>query len=430
MTREPLTLSDCHRLDLYLNEYSPSSDSLTTISTTARRGNNRSSSSSSTMRVSEAFGLRQRVRIGNNHGQTPSSSANVRRAEALRNEATAALVGLFVYQSNRNNQQGQNRTNEQEQPSVENRSNPQIPRMGFDLNNQSNVLVAVENAVERSVEGLRIIDDDESHVAATERGEWDDVQAAFPRLPSVDGQEATSTSSATSTSISTGWAVNHDFLRNVRETARQYEQQEADRQRRLEEAKQIVKAQADREQHERRWRQREEAAKRVAQRQAELAEQMEVAQARAEIARWREEQWNKMMVLQERITMQDQNRKRLEAEQKRQESRAVLESEAALVEEEKKKADAENEAESERRREEKAAAKRKRARERKKTKKKEEQKLAAEQKKRTDMEAKKAASVKKCACCGDGILDCGFEKFGQTFCSPKCARSGAAPSLS
>mmetsp|Transcript_12909 Transcript_12909/g.18637 ORF Transcript_12909/g.18637 Transcript_12909/m.18637 type:complete len:280 (+) Transcript_12909:994-1833(+) len=72
----------------------------------------------------------------------------------------------------------------------------------------------------------------------------------------------------------------------------------------------------------------------------------------------------------------------------------------------------------------KAAAKRKKARQRKKEKKAaldaEKAKLAKDE----TIRKRKEASAMKCAACGDGMLDCGFEKFGVRFCSTKCARAG------
>jgi hypothetical protein len=43
------------------------------------------------------------------------------------------------------------------------------------------------------------------------------------------------------------------------------------------------------------------------------------------------------------------------------------------------------------------------------------------------IQKKKEESATKCGACGDGVLGCGFEKFGTKFCSTKCARSGPSP---
>jgi hypothetical protein len=72
-----------------------------------------------------------------------------------------------------------------------------------------------------------------------------------------------------------------------------------------------------------------------------------------------------------------------------------------------------------------SVAKRKRAKARKQAQKAEERSELEQKKKSEALAAKKAASAVLCAACRQGIIDCGFEKFGKSFCSPKCARTAA-----
>jgi flagellar biosynthesis GTPase FlhF len=77
----------------------------------------------------------------------------------------------------------------------------------------------------------------------------------------------------------------------------------------------------------------------------------------------------------------------------------------------------------EEKREAKAAAKRKRAKEKMKEAKAKERERSEQEQKMKEVEARKAYSAIKCSFCGSGILDCGFERFGQKFCSTKCSRA-------
>ena len=91
LTRQELTMDDCRRLDNYLELYCYESQQ-----------------QSRKVSVAEAFGLRNSIQIeqrgttnNNNNNNNNNEHQSRDRAQALRNAATAALAGLFVYGNNR-----------------------------------------------------------------------------------------------------------------------------------------------------------------------------------------------------------------------------------------------------------------------------------------------------------------------------------------
>ena len=72
----------------------------------------------------------------------------------------------------------------------------------------------------------------------------------------------------------------------------------------------------------------------------------------------------------------------------------------------------------------KRKAKRRMAKERAKERARLERLETEENERAMALRREKAESTKKCCACGEGILGCGFERFGMVFCSTVCARSG------
>ena len=132
LTRQPLTYSDCKRLDDYVKTYH-----------------------SQDVRMAcccEAFMLSQTVKVGKNNNSNGNDDA---RSRVLRREAAAALCHLFVYGRQRQGMPDHVAwtSSQQQQPS------------SFNLND--NRPTVDDNAMD----GLRIIDDDEERVAQAQQSE-------------------------------------------------------------------------------------------------------------------------------------------------------------------------------------------------------------------------------------------------------------------
>lgn len=413
LTREPLTREDCQRLDEYLEQYyyyhSPGESDerkKRMVATTTSRAR---------PCVAEAFALQQSVQVVLHDS---SSMNHQRRAQTLRNEATAALYGLFVYQSNRQQERRRRGTdNNNNQPLRQ-----PLPRFGFDLHNHEYLSIEQERKRrqdEGEREGLRIIDDDEEQVVATDQEAWEELQAAFPSLAT-----GATTSASTNPRGPVPSSVDGMFLQRVRETAARLERTEQERRHHLEVAKQTLADEAREQRNRVKQRQQQLSDQRAIQQQRIDQEKAEIQEARAEIEKWRESQWQAMIAMDESLQEQERHRK----QQQTQSIPPPIENDTtnnrSLQSSQKDDDDEEEEATKREMKAAKAAAKRKRARERKKAKKKEEQKAEEERQRQAEIAAKKESSSRKCACCGAGILDCGFEKFGETFCSTTCARNG------
>ena len=392
LTREDLTMADCRRLDDYLETYCYNNSQLKTLSTSRK------------ISVAEAFALRSAVHVDQAH-------QNVSRAQSLQSTATAALAGLFVYGNDRRRRQPHSR---QDEP---NALPPTLPRddqlildWGFDL-----ARTVDESSARFDEVGWTVIDDDEDQVVATQREAYQAAQNAFPRL---SGSDASEHNVSPRNSYSAGSALDEHFMERVRELSTQEEEAKARRQHKLELARQQLLREALERREERRRMQQQQQAEGTAQWEKQKQEQEEIDRARAEIEQWREQQWNKLRIISEAQQVRtktnppkDKNGMDVEKEEKTNIEPPV----GPTAEEtaEKKKAN--------------AAAKRKRAKERKKAQKEEERAEQEKQIQQKELEAQKAASALQCQACGHGILDSGFEKYGQRFCSPKCARTAQPP---
>ena len=426
LTREDLTWEDCRRLDDYLDEHNCWLTSSSAVGSEILTGN-----SQRILSVEESFRLHQSVRV-EQHDRSGEighlqRQQEQQRAEALRNTATAALAGLFVYGNDRRSQRSR-RWRQQQGDSSASMTESTVSRSdndilydheqhlewGFDLYRQ------VEDSAEYATEGWTVIDDDEAMVVATERQRYQAAQNAFPPL-----HDNSASTSATGTPHDV--QVDARFVRTVHDIAEKEELQASRDAHRREIARQQLLREAlqRREERKREWKQRLAEEKEKLKEQKRESKEMDAIQQ--EIEAWREEQWE---------ALRKQSERRLE-EVKRQ--RQQLEQQKILAKEEdlnlggndttlndtndnvtpeintEDKIAAQKKA--------KAAAKRKRAKERKKAQKAQEKEVEAQKKKEMELESRRAASGVKCAACGNGVLGCGFEKYNKKYCSPKCART-------
>jgi hypothetical protein len=391
LTRQELSAETCKRLDDHLNEHC--SNHLRGI------GGGRQIS------VAEAHALRSIVHVEERGGGGGGNYSNeTTRARVLRNTATAALAGLFVYGNDRRRQQQQ----QQQQQQQTNSNAAELPRedrlileWGFDLSK------TVEETAEYGGNGWTVIDDDEALVVASKREAYQAAQNAFPQL-SDSCAEGGGTTSARD--------VDAQLLGRVRQMAVHEEESQAQKERRLQLARQQLLQEALQRREERKRENTMQLKKVMEQSLEKRKEAEELEKTRTEIAAWRNEQWERLRAISESFQQKEKAREESVSVKKDPQQpktgRVSVQMEEQTTEEnteEQKKA--------------KAAAKRKRAKARKKAQKAEETAKLEAKKKEEEILAKKAASAVLCAACGQGVVDCGFEKFDQKFCSPKCART-------
>jgi len=155
LTREALKYEDCVQLDKYLDEYV---------------FDGRNYSHSERISVREAWSLRESIKVKVTSGDGHDDNQR-RREEMLRNEASVALRGLFVFGHERiRRQNGTTSSNETEDPQL-------LPRSvgGFNLyhnpdssfNHSWGGLGSTSNQ-----EGLLIIDDNEAAHEAADIAAW------------------------------------------------------------------------------------------------------------------------------------------------------------------------------------------------------------------------------------------------------------------
>lgn len=390
LTRQDITMEDCRRLDEYLDSYCQK----------YQRQYRKVS-------VAEAFALRSSVHIGQQGRE--NDRQNQERVQVLRNTATAALAGLFVYGNNRPSYHETDRQHTTTAGTQVSRDDQTILEWGFDLSR------TFDNTSENASEGWTVIDDDEALVLATQRDAYHSTQASFPNLDGV-----------TSTSDPPATPVTDDYIiEKVRSVGFTEDRKEALRAQRLELARQRLVAEALRRRKQRQEEKRQLRTENFEEWEKQKQKEEETQRARAEIDAWREEQWEKLR----RMSEAKEGEERRMAQLK---TRGGTAFDSCCIAEKEKEASKEKEGateeESAAQKTAKAAAKRKRAKARKKAQKAEERATMEQQKKKEALAAKKAVSKVQCAACSQGIVGSGFEKFGLKFCSTKCARS-AKPTL-
>ena len=387
LTREPLKYEDCVWLDEYLDEY-------------VFNGSNYSQSEKISVR--EAYLLRESIKI---KATSSGTEHERRREEALRNEASVALRGLFVFGHERSRRSNQ---------SDNDRNSQTLPRAtgGFNLYHNPDSSLTHSWGLESTSnqEGLLIIDDDEAAHEAADVAAWREVQDEFPFLGGIGP--------STTLPCDQSNDMPSQILATVRQTADLTIKEEKEKQEAAEKARQryfLEALQRKRQRIDARRRAKEDASKaHASNKEAEAVQKA----AREEIDRWLSQKWNEW----------ETNALEIETKKKASDSVASAANEqceadmsqisptpqkSELTEEEKAaKAAA------------KKKAKRQKAKERAKEKKKLE-KLEREKKERAmALQKEKENSSTKCAHCGGGVLGSGFDKYGKKFCSTKCARSG------
>lgn len=456
LTREGLTWDDCVRLDDYLEEYCYHNH---------HRSRSNHPSVGGRISVKEAYGLRSMVKVSGGGGgggvagsaggiNAAQEEANHRRAEALRSEAAAALRGLFVYGNNRTGSNGGGVTS----PSATfsdalvggagARSGEMVPSAGFALHRlREGASIGTYNCNDGSsgdqhhhrqgydangdvvlseVEGLRIIDDDAAVAFGSDEAAWREVQQAFP---TIDG--STDTADAANALRRDDIAEHPErsaLLQRAKEVAAQTNRKEAQKQRNEERGRQILIEDALKRRAEKLRLRQDRAAKEAAEREAKKADNEDVARARAEIERWREEQFDMLnrMAEETRLREMQERKKQTQLQDSNTSSPEVSSDQSNGEGDDKEAAKVAAEAAAAERASKKKAAKRKKERERQKAKKAAEKKEQERLAKMEEEKKRRAEAKLKCANCSIGMLDEGFEKMGHMFCSPKCARAGTS----
>ncbi|CAB9529792.1 expressed unknown protein [Seminavis robusta] len=417
LTRTKLSYDDCKRLDEYLDQYGHPTDGTGQQQQQHRFG------------VLEAFALRESVQVRSHNTSNGSHNpaleeSRQRRSDFLRSEATAALSGLFVYptQQRQRNQRLQQQSQQQTQLSTS-RSNNDDSRsttLGFDLNRSNPA--TTQDTEEDDGYGMVVIDDDDAVRVESEQREYQQLQDAFPRLStqSSDEQQHNTNNQQDPT--------NERVLAQIRQQAKEVEMQELVRRQALAYAKHQLELEA-RQRKQQRQHDKEQAriqASRWHQKQQE--EQAEMARARAEIEQWRNAQWERLQQRAQKEQDAQRERQIKQAATQKQQIDAQQQAAAHTRMQEEETKTKEEELEKEAKQKAAKAAKRKRAKDRKKAQKAQEQEEQSLREKEATLKAQKEASAAKCAHCAGGILGSGFDKFGHSFCSPKCARAGPVAS--
>ena len=397
LTRSPLKYEDCVLLDEYLDEY-------------VFNGHNYSHSERISVR--EAWSLRESIKVKVTRGEGYDENQR-RREEVLRNEASVALRGLFVFGHERKRNNINTTSNEVTDSQT-------LPRTagGFNLYHHpdSSLTHSWGLGSTSNQEGLLIIDDDEAAHEAADVDVWREVQEDFPILNS-NGENRTA-----ATSLPTGPCDQHDMptevLATVRHTADLTMKEEKEKEEMMESARQryfLEALERKRKRIEAKIKAKGDTANALLSKKKYEAEQNS---AKEEIDRWLNQKWN------EWETETDASKR------KAKESTISTADEACEFETAHESSPTPHNSElSEEEKAAKAAARKKAKRKKAKQRAKEKiQKEKVEQEKTElamALQKEKERSATKCDACGDGILGFGFDKFGKKYCSTKCARSGS-----
>ncbi len=403
LTREPLKYEDCVKLDEYLDEYV---------------FNGHKYSQAERLSVREAWLLRESIKVkvtssGDEYDENRENQR--RREEVLRNEASVALRGLFVFGHERSRRIRSNHSDDN--PVSQTTTLPSTSYAGgFNLhhNPDSSLSHSWGLGSSSNQEGLLIIDDDEAAHEAADFAAWREMQDEFPFLGET----------WTSTSLPSQCDQNNDMpspiLDTVRQTANLTIQEDNQKKEATEKARQryfLEALERKRRRIDARRKAKEDTAKVLAgNMEAEAVKQS----AREEIDRWLSRKWNEW----------ETNALEIETKQKKNECIASTAKESCKVETMSHESPASLQKQlTEEEKAAKAAAKKKAKRQKAKERAKEKkqlEKLEREKKERAvALQKKKESSDTKCAHCGGGVLGSGFDKFDKKYCSTKCARSGS-----
>jgi len=399
LTREPLKYEDCVLLDEYLDEY-------------VFNGHNYSQSQRISVR--EAWSLRESIKVKVTSSGDGYDENQRRREEVLRNEASVALRGLFVFGHERR-RRNQNDNNSYDPETLDSQTLPRTVG-GFNLyhNPDSSLAHSWGLGSTSNQEGLLIIDDDEAAHEAADVAAWREVQDEFPTL----GE--TRTTPTLPTSCDQNDDMPSQILATVRHTAELVIKEEKEKEEAAEKARQRYFLEAL-ERKRRRIDARRKAKGEIAKVLVDdkKAEAVKLS-ARDEIDRWLSQKWNEWETHSLEIkTKQKTNDCAVSTAdepydmESSQKCSPTLQKNELTEEEKAAKAAA------------KKKAKRQKAKERAKEKKQIE-KLEREKKERAmALRKEKESSSIKCAHCGEGVLGFGYDKFDKKYCSTKCARSGS-----
>lgn len=455
LTRAPLDYDDCARLDEYLREHAVRDSAR--LREHRHRDEHLSSSvlglggdlDRSIVSVREAFALRESIRVkadgrGRRTAEEGEERRRLLRAEALRNEAAAALRGLFVFGHYPGNSgrggavdddyDGGRRETSSTTIGRWSSSGPSRPSYdrapagggGFDLLRRPR---PNSDASSREGEGLRVIDDDEAAHEAADVAAWREIQGEFPYLVGGDGAPRQSRP------VGDGLddARQSHLLETVRRTANLTLIEERERKECLERRRRICFLEALERKRER-IDAREKARKDVADSMSREREaEQTLASARREIEEWRIRQWAEW----DRAVASSAREPIVRAADDDGESMSTAKSPTPgivvdpddrdgpeLASRNNRELSTGAEEERDVRAAAKRKAKRRKAKERAKERARSERLETEENERAMAIRREKAESTKKCCACGEGILGRGFERFGMVFCSPVCARSG------
>ena len=392
LTREPLHYDDCVRLDEYLNDHIyHQKDRLHQANLASVLGQRRQIIS-----VKEAWLLRNSIKVSIDGGGNVQTESQRRRAEALQNEATAALRGLFVFGHSYSN--GSN-CNDNDWQTVERMSSsgpmPRAPG-GYNLHHcmEPNLDHSWGMNSSSHQEGLHIIDDDQAAYEAADVAAWREVQESFPLLSGDRAEQKLPPRHCNDSDASS------HLLETVRRTANLTIKEEKEKAAELERNRQryfLLAMERKRKRIDERRKAKEKVAADVF---LEKEAQSTLQSAREEIERWRAQEWSKWeqdasmnkpeIIAKE--TPPGTNKTKVDIQQSASHNQELSAAEKAEKTAAKKK------------------AKRQKAKERVKEKKRLE-KLESEKRCRAQaLQKEKENSMKKCGACGEGVLGSGFEK--------------------
>ncbi len=402
LTREALKYEDCVLLDEYLDEYV---------------FNGRNYSHSERISVREAWSLRESIKVKVTSGDGYDDSQR-RREEVLRNEASVALRGLFVFGHERRRRRHNNNASSNETTT----DSQTLPRTagGFNLyhNPDSSLNHSWGLGSTSNQEGLLIIDDDEAAHEAADIAAWREVQEEFPILNQTAATLPTAPFGQNDQSD-----MPSQILATVRRTADLTMKEEKEKEELMERARQrhfLEALERKRQRIEARRKAKGDTANAlVSNKKAEAVKKS----AREEIDRWLNQKWNEWEMETAALEIETTQRTNF-AISTADETSCELEStqmssptpqqHSVLTEDEKAaKAAA------------KKKAKRQKAKERAREKKQIEKVEQQKKERAMALQKEKESSSTKCDACGEGILGCGFERFDKKYCSTKCARSGS-----
>ena len=396
LTRATLTYDDCVRLDTYLQEHVYSSGGGDNDHVSALVGFD----GQTIISVREAFALRDSIKVKVDRRGVVDIDQQQQRVQHLRNEAAIALRGLFIFGHDRSRR----RATDAEHILRNDQQQRRLPS-GFDLRSRPD-----SNLIEGGL--YRVIDDDDAALNSADYAEWNEVQEEFPCLSGENPRQASY--------ISADNDQASQILETVRRTANLTLIEERERSDRIQRTRRQYFLEALERKRLRivaRESSRRDAADLVSKKRDE---ESIIESARREIEEWRTAQWDEW----ERVAATSKIHESNEYVTRLADvSTTTLTIDDELIEPDHSGFDSTDDKGS------KAVAKRKAKRQKAKEREKEKKRLEKLEMERNERavatQKAKEESKSRCGACGEGILGCGFEKYGVNFCS---TRSGPSTS--